>query len=388
VRVRFERPTLLKVIAFAVIALIMTAGLGMMIANVGLFRDTYTLEAEFEDATGVFKGDAVKVSGVDVGRVTGTRIEKGRAVVEFTVDREVPVTTESVVGIRWRNVIGLRFLYLYPGEGGGEVLGDGDRIPLSRTDSAGDIGEFLNSLGPILQAIDPEKANAFLDAMNTALAGNEAVVRALFAEGATLATDLGAMDEEIQSVISSSDTILSAYANQDDALGAIVDDLDVVGGELATMTDEINALVVSFAAVQEEMDRLLEDNRGNIDASLADLDMVTRTVARNRRRLERTLCTLPQGVYPYAETSSWGERFNVRIGELVVKDSEGNIIASAAEEELPNDGGASDAVVPVVQCPDGTPEQVDLIGPPTHRTGPISAGLAGWLESVSGAADE
>ncbi|HWC31760.1 MAG TPA: MlaD family protein, partial [Actinomycetota bacterium] len=142
-RFKFSLAALVKVSVFTVIAVILTVLLGMKISNTGLFADTYALEAEFTAAKGVFPGDAVKLAGVDVGRVKRTRIENGRAVVEFNVDREIPLPVDSTVGIRWRNVIGLRFLYVYPGDSE-KILEDGDRIPVEQTEDAGDIGEFLN----------------------------------------------------------------------------------------------------------------------------------------------------------------------------------------------------------------------------------------------------
>src|SRR5207249_1883214 len=116
-----------------------------------------------------------------------------------------------IVGIRWRNVLGQRFIYLYPGHETGRYFQDGQTVPLSQTEDAGDLNEFLNRLGPILRAIDPAKANAFLDAVNTALAGNEVSVRQLIDDSAVLATRLGGMDKQIQSLITSSDTILGTY---------------------------------------------------------------------------------------------------------------------------------------------------------------------------------
>jgi phospholipid/cholesterol/gamma-HCH transport system substrate-binding protein len=378
---RFDMKTLAKVTAFTVASLLLTVALGMRIANVGFFDETYTLEAEFSNASGVFEGDAVKLAGVDVGRVTGTRIEDGKAVVEFEVEEATPLTTETRVGIRWRNVIGLRFLYLYPAEGG-QPLEEGDRIPLARTDAAGDVGEFLNRLGPVLQAIDPQKANEFLDAMNTALAGNEVVVQSLFTEGATLATELGAMDQQIQALIGNSDRILSAYASQDDDLGSIIDDLDTLGGELAGMTDQINSLVENFAIVQQEMERLLVENRGNIDATLAHLASVTGTLAENRKALRRTLCSLPPGVTPYYQTTSWGEWFNVRIVEFVVKDDQGKIIASASEPATARDPQAP----PIVECPGGEAVTVPAGSggaAPDQAGSPPAGTLDSWLDSIA-----
>ena len=160
-RARFSRPTLVKVIVFAIVSAAFTIGLAVKIGNLKLFHPQYSLNAVFQDASGVFKGDAVKLAGVDVGRVGGTKIDNGHAVVTFSLDKDVRLTTDSVVALRWRNVLGLRFLYVYPGNDSGRVLKDGDTIPLSHTQDAADLGQFLNQLGPILKAIDPNKANAF-----------------------------------------------------------------------------------------------------------------------------------------------------------------------------------------------------------------------------------
>ena len=379
-RGRFDKAVFVKVAAFTIGSVLLTIALGMKIANVGLFGDTVGYQAEFSNASGVFEGDAVKLAGVDVGRVTGTRIEDGKALVDFEVDRQVPITPATRVGIRWRNVIGLRFLYLYPGEGG-ERLEEGARIPDDRTDEAGDIGEFLNSLGPILQAIDPEKANAFLDAMNTALAGNEATVQGLITDGSALAGELGDMDEEIQSLISSSDRITGAYASQDDALGQIVDDLDSLGGELSTMTGDINSLVTNFAVVQQEMERLLRENGGNIDATIQDLDTVARTLALKRRGLETFLCSLPAGVEPYDQTSSWGEWFNVRIVEFTFKDEHGKTISDGKEDP----GNRSATAPSAFSCGnEGPAHGGGANAEPEAGTSPQPGDLGPWLESVIG----
>ena len=330
--IRFTKKTLVKVIAFAIVSLVFTVGLAMKIGNLHPFSHSYRLDAVFSDATGVFKGDAVKLAGVDVGRVIGARIENGRALVSFTVNNGVKLSRDTVVAMRWRNVLGQRFLYLYPGNKGGRSFRNGDRVPLSNTENAGDLGEFLNHLGPILRAIDPEKANAFLDAMNTALVGNEAAIGQLLDNGGVLAGRLGDMDREIRTLVSSSDTVMSTYAKQNKAIEVILDDLNALGGRLDGMKGDINSFVVNFARVQTQLEKLLRENRGHIDASLANLGAVTNVLATHKDQLAQTLCTLPAGVAGYWQTTSWGEWFNVRIVKVILKDQNGNPVGQAQED--------------------------------------------------------
>ena len=334
---KIAKMTLLKVIVFSVVCVGFTVLLGVKLANTRLFADAYDLKARFTDATGVMAGDAVKLSGVDVGRVTDATIQDGVAVVTFNVDETVSLPTDTVIGIRWRNVVGQRFLYIYPGDDS-DTLANGDVIPTSQTEDVADIGEFLNRAGPILKAIDPEEANAFLRAMNTALEGNEADLRNLIDQGAILGTELAKTDEQIKSLLFNADKIMHAFANQDDSIRQILDDLNTVGGMLSRRTTDLNTLVEDFAVVQEELDGLLKRSRSNIDGTIDNLHVVARTLANNKANLSETLRTTPLGVAGYFQTTSWGEWFNVRIVKMLFQDRHSRNVFVAEEEDRQRGG--------------------------------------------------
>lgn len=344
---RFDKAVLVKVVIFTAISVAMTILLGVRLANTRLFADRTTYEAEFENAAGVIRGDSVKIAGVDVGRVTGTRIQDGKAVVTFDVDADVEIPRDSGAAIRWRNVLGQRFLYVFPGDDD-QALGEDDRIPISRTDKAGDIGALLNNTGPILRAIDPAKANLFLESVNTALSGNELATRQLLDNASVLASDLADMDDQIGRVVDSSDKVLGAFASEDDAIHEILSRLDSLGASLQRSTGDLNTVLSDFAVVQRHLDRLVEENSATIDTTLADLEKVAATLVRNKANLSRTLCTLPLGVAGYFQTTSWGEWFNVRITEVVLQDEQSRTIAR--ERETPEERGEKPPTPAFVAC--------------------------------------
>jgi hypothetical protein len=250
-------------------------------------------------------------------------------------------------------------------------------IPVSRTQDAADIGAFLNKLGPILQAINPDKANAFLDAVNTALAGNEGSVRGLLSDASLLTSRLGQQDQQIKTLISSSDTVMSTYAAQNESIAKIIDDLNSVGGRLQGMTGDINTFITDFAEVQQQLDKLMTDQKSNIDFDLQALGSVAGTLNKDKSNLATTLCSLPPGVAPYFQTTSWGEWFNVRIVKFSFKDSHGNTVASA--NELDNERSAHDPN-PVFGCP-GSPKL-----PHGGAQTTIAQGPSGSAPNASGSA--
>jgi phospholipid/cholesterol/gamma-HCH transport system substrate-binding protein len=95
--------------------------------------DTYTLTASFDDVTGLLVNDNVKVAGVPVGKVTGVEVEEGQAVVRMEIDADQTLPADSAAAVRWRNLIGQRYVYLFPGETPHHVAGRRRGHPRPRT---------------------------------------------------------------------------------------------------------------------------------------------------------------------------------------------------------------------------------------------------------------
>ncbi len=175
-----------------------------------------------------------------------------------------------------------------------------------------DVGDFLNAVGPVLQALDPEDANAFVQAVSEGVSGNEAQVRALIDDSAVLSSVLGGLDGEVGSVITNLDQVAGAVAERDGALDELLVNLSSLSGDLAGRNQSLDALITDFADVQQRLERLLRENRGDLDGTVADLRVIAGSLSRNEADLEGALATLPEGVAPYHLISSTGQWFGVR----------------------------------------------------------------------------
>jgi phospholipid/cholesterol/gamma-HCH transport system substrate-binding protein len=308
---RGEGRVLLKLGAYSIGCLLVLGWLISMVGNAAFFEERTGYEAELDDATGLRVNDAVKIAGVEVGSVTGVDIEHGHAVVSFEVEDGTELLDSTRAGIRWRNVLGQKYLYLYPGEDG-DPMASGDRIPIDQSVPSADVGDFLNAVGPVLQALDPEDANAFVQAVSEGISGNEAQLRGLIDDSATLAQVLGGLDGQIGSVLTNMDQVTAAVADRDDAVDELLVNLDSLSGDLAARNDSLNTLVTDFAGVQRRLARLLRNNRGDLDGTIADLRVIADTLVAHDGDLEAALASLPEGIGPYHLISSTGQWFGVR----------------------------------------------------------------------------
>jgi phospholipid/cholesterol/gamma-HCH transport system substrate-binding protein len=254
--------TLLKLALFFAVCTVLTAYLAFTIGNIHLFQHTYTLNATFDSADGLLRDDNVKVAGVVVGKVTDIKIEQGRAKVSVSVKDSVKVPTDSSIAIRWRNLIGQRYVYLYPGTGS-TVLEDGATVINTR--SVVDVGELFNKLGPILKAVDPKQVNTFLDANVNTVAGT-----------------INDRDAQIRLALDNLVLISQTFSQNTDVLNNAVTELgdytDNFGALLANNRVQLDHIVTNLNTLTDEVKLKLPV----LDSILGELDEAAKRLAANR----------------------------------------------------------------------------------------------------------
>lgn len=303
--------SLWKFALFAAGCLVLLVALAAHVGNLTLFSSRHILYAQLADATGLTAGTPVDIAGVQVGQVSSISTQHGHALVGLSIENSVSLRRGTDVGLRWKNVIGQKDVYLYPSRRG-RLLHAGETIPLSHDVTDASVNAFLNSLGPLLQAINPREANAFVVNVSGALNGDTAEIDQLLANGAKISTTVGALDVEVGRVIDSLDQVLTAIAQRSGDVGTLVANLDTVARSLASRNDLLDTLVGNLSTVAGDMATLIGQNRSTLSATIADLNAAVSTIDAHQAELARTLTTLGSGLAPYVEISSYGQWFQVQ----------------------------------------------------------------------------
>ena len=293
-----------KLLTFFAVCTLLTAYLAFTIGNIHLFQHTYRLTATFDDATGLLRADNVKVAGVVVGRVDSVKIDQGRAQVAFSVNDSVKVPADSQVAIRWRNLIGERYLYIYPGTTS-TVLRNGDRV--QRTRSVVDVGELFNRLGPIVQAIDPKQVNTFLDAIVQALDGNSDKIRESIDSLAVIAQSLGSRDQAIGRLVDNVNTVAGAINDRDAQIRTVLDNLVAISRTFSQNTDVLNTAVSELGDFSDNFGSLLANNKDQLDRIVANLNAVVDEVRVKPPALDSVLGGLDQAAKSLDLSSRYGD---------------------------------------------------------------------------------
>lgn len=273
--------TAIKFGLFVALCLVFTVYLASTIGNttvgglVGRGPDTYTLAASFDDVTGLLVDDNVKVAGVPVGKVTGVEVSEGEALVRMEIDSDHPLPSDSSAAIRWRNLIGQRYLYLFPGDAP-TSFEDGDQI--EETTNVIDLGELFNRLGPVVATIDESKVNEFLETVTSALEGNEADISQALDDLAFVVKGLGERDEAIGSLIENLEVVSRTIADRDAQIETMLDNLAALAGTFSDNTELLDSAITELGAFNRDLSTILTTNRGELDRIVANLDNTLNTV--------------------------------------------------------------------------------------------------------------
>jgi phospholipid/cholesterol/gamma-HCH transport system substrate-binding protein len=333
------KATFVKLVAFIAVCLVFTAYLAFTIGNIRIshlwfFHRDYTLHANFDDVTGLNANDNVKVAGVIVGKVTGIKVVdgmagrspdgNGRARVTFVVHKSVRLPANTQGSIRWRNLLGQRYVYLNPpdrSQASPVVLRNGET--LSNTVSVIDIGQLFNRLGPIVRAIDPAKVNQFLDVVTGALSGNQDNLRSALDNLATLTASLASHDDAIARMVDNVNTVAGTVSSRDAEIKTVLDNLLAISTTFTQNTQVVDDAITNLNTVNTNVDRLLVNNREQIQHILANLNTLLATVVAKLPEVDAALAGLPVAAQKVFSVGAWGDWLN-------------QIIPCGAIEALPN----------------------------------------------------
>ena len=89
---------------------------------------TYTLNASFNNVSGLKNGAEIQISGVNVGTVQSIRLDPNNmALVTMQLQREVKLPQDSMASIKTQGIIGDKYIQLTLG-GDSELYGEGDTV--------------------------------------------------------------------------------------------------------------------------------------------------------------------------------------------------------------------------------------------------------------------
>ncbi len=305
-----------KLAIFTVVTIVLTGLLASTIGSLG-FGDALTYRARFTDVTGLLPGDDIRIAGVRVGEVKKIRIvERSTAEVEFSVTEDVRLATSTRAKVRYRNLVGQRYVALTEGAGGTAALGQDGLIPLDQTEPALDLTTLFNGFRPLFQALDPKDINSFAYEIIQVLQGEAGTVQSLLTRVSSLTNALADRDSVIGRVIDNLNSVLGTVNARDTQLSELIVQLQRLVSGLSDDRKAIGDSLTSISDVAEATDDLVREGRPALKADIAALRTVTGTLDASEAIVEGVIRRLPSKLRTITRTASYGSWFNFYLCQL------------------------------------------------------------------------
>lgn len=306
----------LKLALFALVTSLCVAVLAVTISG-AQFTASSVYRALFTDASGLREGDDVRIAGVRVGRVEEISLAGAQAEVAFSVEERTHLPRGVIAAIRWRNLVGDRYLTLSTGSGGPGTLPPGERI--TQTRPALDVTALFNGFRPLLKAIRPADVNKLSWQIVQVLQGEGGTIESLLGHIGSLTGTLADRDAVIGRVVDNLNTVLGEIAGRGEEYGALIDDLHSLVGGLSGDRKAIAAALTTLDQLTGVTQNLIGKARPDLKADLATTESLFAGLNAERTRIDSAIKDVPLRLNQLTRAVSYGSWFNFYICSLDVK---------------------------------------------------------------------
>jgi phospholipid/cholesterol/gamma-HCH transport system substrate-binding protein len=276
--------------------------------------------ALFSNVSGLVTGDFVRVAGVEVGKVKDIKLNPDSSVlVTFGTEGGVVLTEGSRAVVRYRDLIGHRYLALEEGAGGTKKLNEGDTIPISNTQPALDLDALIGGFRPLFRALDPEQVNQLSSAFITALQGQGNTIGGFLNTTASLTNTLADRDQLIGEVINNLNVTLKSFGDQTKQFDKTVDSLSQIVGALASRKDEVaNSIKYTNDSAGTVAD-LLQQARPGIKKVVDEGGRATALIMADKDYLDNLINNLPEKYQTLNRLGLYGDFFTFYLCDAFLK---------------------------------------------------------------------
>jgi phospholipid/cholesterol/gamma-HCH transport system substrate-binding protein len=314
-----RRGNLIKVSVFAVVMLLISAGLVVVFGEIR-FASSNTFHATFADASRLKGGEDVRIAGVPVGSVGDVKLNPDNTVdVAFNIDKKYQMYTSTRAAIRYENLVGDRYMEITSGPGELRKLPSGGMVPINQTQPALDLDALLGGLRPVVKGLDGEQINQISGAVIESLQGEGGALSRLLSETGTFSQTLGDRYQVISEAIRNLNEVLGTIDEKSVEFDASVDELQKLVSGLAEGRDPIAGAIPPLASASADLTDMLVNSRRPLQGVLENIRPLATELDDRKDEVNRVIEPLAENYLRLNSLGAYGSYFNYYICTVTLK---------------------------------------------------------------------
>ncbi|TQF75163.1 MCE family protein [Rhodococcus spelaei] len=222
----------------------------------------------------------VKLRGVQVGKVASIEEENGQARLDLAMDPSMLhlIPSNAKVEIKSTTVFGAKYVnFVVPDQPSSTSLTPGSNIEASAVTV--EFNTLFQHLSTLLQQIEPEKLNATLGAISSALHGRGEELGQLLQDSDSYLKTMNPTLPQLQKDLSAAARVTNTYADVTPNLMKLLDNATATSGSIVEEQANLNLLLMNVTGLANTANDVLTTNEANLTQSLSLLKPTTALLA-------------------------------------------------------------------------------------------------------------
>lgn len=295
-------------IGVGVLVLVAFGLLAFMSIKVGALRNVgQELEVQvlLGDAAGLSDGAAVRIAGVQVGQIQQMDVEHDLARITMAIAKSAGVRDDVKIQVRARSILGEKYLEITPVSKDAPLLAEGATLEVTSPQT--EIDELVNSLGPLIRAIDADAVNVAMGRLTAALEDDPDRVVRMFRDVETILSNSAKASGSLEGLMSETRSTLSSVRQ--------------ISAESRPMIQRSSAIVTKVDTATDKLPQITED----IQVAVSDTRKMIADSHKLIQRLESSAETLETIFENLSEIDRWELRRLLREEGILVRFKENEV---------------------------------------------------------------
>jgi phospholipid/cholesterol/gamma-HCH transport system substrate-binding protein len=311
---KYRNPKLWRVGILGVALSVMIVAVGLQPGRLYALATAVRYQAQFTEAGGLNQGNDVILSGVKVGTVLTISLERGKALVTFSVDGRYQLGSQTTAHIETGSLLGERVVTLVS-EGNG-TLRPLEVIPVSRTSSPYSLTQAVSDLTTNTADTDTASLNQSLDTLAVTLDQVAPQLSSTFDGISRVSRSITSRNDTMAQLLEHAADVTRILSDRNAQINTLILNANDLVGVLNERRQAIVDLLGSTSVLAKQLSGLVADNEKELAPTLEKLNSVTAMLEKNRDNIGKAIPGLAKFEVTQGETVANGFYYTAYVPNL------------------------------------------------------------------------
>src|ERR1700738_4216052 len=293
--------------------LVLIVAVGQSFTSAPMLFATPSYFGQFTDTGQLNKGDKVRITGVEVGKVEGLKIDGDHVVIKFSLGSNT-IGTESRLAIKTDTVLGKKVLEIEPR--GTTTLRPNGVLPLGQSTTPYQIYDAAFDVTKAAAGWNIDTVKQSLNVLSQTISQTYSHLSPALDGLAKFSDSIGKRDEAITHLLAQANKVASVLGDRSEQINRLLVNAKTLLAAFNERGRAIDALLGNISSFSAQVQNFVNDNP-NLNTVLEQLRSISDVLVARKEDLAQSLKYVGQFAASLGETVASGPYFKIVLSNLL-----------------------------------------------------------------------